>query len=88
MRPYTFLIPATLLLLLFHAAPAFAAAPYFPTTDPARALALDQSKAEAASLLERGEASKAYDLYMRLLRLAPDDDEVNFGLARAATMSL
>ena len=85
MRSYTLLAPATLLLLFLHAAPAFAAAPLASTTDPARALALDQSKAEAASLLERGEAANAYELYMRLLRLAPDDDEVNFGLARAAT---
>jgi len=55
------------------------------TADPARAAALDQGKAEAVTLLEKGEAVKAYELYMRLLRLAPDDDAVNLGLARAAT---
>ena len=73
----------TLLLTLAQTAPAFAAAA--STTDPARALAVDQGKAEAATLLEKGDAGKAYDLYMRLLRLAPDDDAVNLGLARAAT---
>ena len=41
--------------------------------------------AEAAALLEKNEAAKSYDLYMRLLRSAPDDDAVNLGLARAAT---
>ena len=81
MRPYILLFPTTLLLLLLLSAPAFAAS----TTDPARAVALDQSKAEAAAMLEKGEAAKAFELYMRLLRVAPDDDELNFGLARAAT---
>ena len=78
-----------LAVLFFVTAPTFSAAqaPFgsSPTTDPARAVALDQSKAEATGLLEKGEAEKAYDLYIRLLRLAPDDDEVNLGLARAAT---
>jgi len=55
------------------------------TTDPARVGAQEQSKAEAAALLDKGEADKAYELYMRLLRVAPDDDAVNLGLARAAT---
>jgi len=75
------LIPALALLALLLAAPAFAAS----SSDPARVLALDQGKGEAATLLEKGEDVKAYELYMRLLRLAPDDDEVNLGLARAAT---
>ena len=84
----TLLIPAMLFLLLAQAPSALAAAPApstSPTTDPARASALDQSKAEAVRLLEKGEAAKAYALYMRLVRAAPDDDEVNLGLARAAT---
>ena len=81
MRIPALLISAAALLLLLHAAPSPAAT----STDPARLSAVDQSKAEAATLLEKGEAAKAYELYMRLVRTAPDDDEVNLGLARTAT---
>ena len=82
MRAQTFviLVLGSFLLLFAQGVLSFASS----ADDPARALALDQSKAEASSLLEKGEAGKAYDLYMRLLRLAPDDDGVNLGLARAA----
>ena len=65
--------------------PAAGANPVSSGADPARLSALDQGKAEAATLLETGEADRAYALYMRLLRIAPDDDAVNLGLARAAT---
>ena len=71
---------ATLVLSVLMATLACAAA-----DDPARRTALDASKAEAATLLEKGKASEAYDLYMRLVRAEPDDDAVNLGLARAAT---
>jgi tetratricopeptide (TPR) repeat protein len=55
--------------------------------DPARRAAFEQSRAEAASLLEKGDADGAYALFMRLLRLSPGDDAVNLGLARAAGRS-
>ena len=84
MRIHSPLIFAALLLLL-QVAPVFAVVPASSTTtDPARLTAVDQGKAEAVALLEKGEEAKAYELYMRLVRLAPDDDEVNLGLARAA----
>ena len=51
----------------------------------ARLASLDQSKAEAAALLEKGDADGAYELYMRLWREEQDDDAVNLGLARSAT---
>ncbi|MDL2291424.1 tetratricopeptide repeat protein, partial [Desulfovibrio sp. OttesenSCG-928-F20] len=53
-------------------------------TNPARRGAVDQAKAEAATLLGKGKALEAYELYSRLLREAPEDDAVNLGLARAA----
>jgi hypothetical protein len=53
-------------------------------SDPARRAALESAMAEAATLLERGRGSEAYELYMRLLRESPGDDAVEFGLARAA----
>ena len=84
MRKNSLLIQAALLLIILPAVPAFAAAPIASSTDPARLSAQDQGKAEAATLLEKGEANKAYELYMRLVRATPDDDEVNLGLARAA----
>jgi hypothetical protein len=55
--------------------------------DPTRRAAFEQSRAEAASLLERGDAEGAYALFMRLMRLEPGDDAVNLGLARAAGRS-
>jgi len=75
-----FALAATLVLSVLVASTAFAA-----SDDPARRTALDASKAEAATLLEKGKAAEAYDLYMRLVRIKPDDDAVNLGLARAAT---
>ena len=54
---------------------------------PVRRTAVESSKEEAATLLETGKATEAYELYMRLLREVPDDDEVNIGLARAAMQS-
>lgn len=72
-----------LCLCMCIAAPAFAAT----QTDPELAGALGQAKAEARTLLEQKKAQAAYDLYARLLREEPDDDEVNFGLARAATLA-
>jgi hypothetical protein len=68
------------LLCLFAAQAALAA-----SDDPARISARAEVKAEAASLLKKGDASGAYDVYMHLLRESPDDDEINLGLARAAT---
>ncbi|MDR1311279.1 MAG: surface lipoprotein assembly modifier [Burkholderiaceae bacterium] len=73
----------TLLLVIGIAAfslPAFAG-----SDDPARRVAVDSAKAEAATLLKKGDADGAYDLYIRLLREIPGDDAVNLGLARAAT---
>lgn len=53
-------------------------------TSPARRTAVDSAKAEAAALLKQGKNTDAYDLYIRLLRESPEDDEINYGLARAA----
>ena len=52
--------------------------------NPIRQGAVDQGKAEAATLLNQGKAMEAYRLYSRLLRESPEDDEVNLGLARSA----
>jgi tetratricopeptide (TPR) repeat protein len=75
--------------LFFLAAVLFALALPAPARsaggDPARRVVLDSTKAEAAALLEKGDAAGAYDLYMRLLREDADDDAINLGLARAAT---
>ena len=68
------------LCLMGLAAPVFAA-----SDEPARATAVDNAKAEADSLLKKGDAAGAYDLYLRLMREAPDDDSLQLGLARAAT---
>jgi tetratricopeptide (TPR) repeat protein len=74
-----------LIALLPLLLPGAASAAPASTAAPARRVALDSAKAEAAILLEKGDASGAYDLYMRLLREDPDDDAINLGLARAAT---
>jgi hypothetical protein len=75
-----------LMLALFCVSPNPAAsAASAASNDPARRVAADSARAEAATLLEKGDATGAYGLYMRLLREDPDDDAVNLGLARAAT---
>lgn len=51
---------------------------------PALHLALDQSRAQAKTLVNKGRYEEAYQLYMRLLREEPDNDETNYGLALAA----
>lgn len=51
---------------------------------PAYAVALDQIRAEAKTLFNKGEYEKAYHLYMRLLREEPDNDEINYNLALSA----
>jgi tetratricopeptide (TPR) repeat protein len=53
-------------------------------TDPARRTAFESTKIEAAALLERGKATEAYELYMRLLRESSEDDAVRLGLAKAS----
>ncbi len=67
-------------LCLTLALPALAAS----ADTPARRTAVESGKAEAATLLEKGKAEQAYELYMRLVREDPDDDAVNLGLARSA----
>jgi hypothetical protein len=52
--------------------------------DPLRRGAAEQRKAEAASLLQKGDGAGAYDLYRLLAREYPEDDVVLLGLARAA----
>ena len=71
------------LLIALSLSSAFAAS----STSPARRGAVEEGKAEAATLLQQGKFDQAYDLYMRLLREAPDDDAVNLGLARSAARS-
>lgn len=70
---------ALLLLMACLAMPALA-----DETRPALRTAVESAKIEAATLLQKGRAADAYELYMRLLRQAPDDDAVNLGLARSA----
>jgi hypothetical protein len=74
-------------LLIIVAAFALASLPgaaLASASDPARRVALDSAKAQAAELLSRGEADEACSLYLRLQREIPEDDEVILGLARAA----
>jgi tetratricopeptide (TPR) repeat protein len=52
---------------------------------PARAEAAEL--AEAEGLLRAGRPREAYAVYLALLRERPDDDAVNFGLARSALLS-
>lgn len=53
-------------------------------SSPAYRTAIEQSKAEAVSLMKAGKAKEAYELYARLLREEPEDDEIALGMARAA----
>ena len=54
---------------------------------PARRTAVGSAKADAAALMQQGKYASAYEMYMRLLREAPDDDEVNLNLARSSMRS-
>ena len=54
---------------------------------PAQMNVIDSAKANALTLLKAGDFPQAYDAYMRLLREAPDDDDVNMGLAVASFRS-
>ena len=54
---------------------------------PARRTAVGSAKADAAALMQQGKYASAYEMYMRLLREAPDDDEVNLNLARSSMHS-
>ena len=51
---------------------------------PALRTAVGSAKADAAALMQQGKYASAYDMYMRLLREAPDDDEINLNLARSS----
>ena len=73
------LVPLIFLLL---ASPALAA-----DDSPARRTAVGSAKADAAALMQQGKYASAYEMYMRLLREAPDDDEVNLNLARSSMHS-
>ena len=46
--------------------------------------AVDEGKAQAATLLEQGKVMDAYEMYMRLFRANPEDDDITLGLARSA----
>ena len=73
-------ICTTLFLLCAFVAVATAA----PLDSPLVRTAVDQAKTEAATLMSQGKVTEAYELYSRLLREEPDDDEINLGLARSA----
>jgi tetratricopeptide (TPR) repeat protein len=75
------LLPLLAALLLAHATV------MADETDPARRTAVESGKVEAARLLKKGKAAEAYEIYMRLLYVSPDDDEIDFGLAQAAMAS-
>ena len=70
------------LLFLFLASPGMAA-----DDSPARRTAVGSAKADAAALMQQGKYASAYEMYMRLLREAPDDDEINLNLARSSMRS-
>ena len=72
----------TPLLLLLLAIPALAA-----EDSPGLRTAVGSAKADAAALMQQGKYASAYDMYMRLLREAPDDDEINLNLARSSMHS-
>lgn len=77
----------TVLFLAAFAPKSFAASPAATSSNPAVMGAIDQAKAEAATLLEQRKGKEAYELYSRLLREAPDDDAINLGFARAAILA-
>lgn len=70
------------LFLFILAAPATAA-----EDSPGLRTAVGSAKADAATLMQQGKYASAYEMYMRLLREAPDDDEVNLNLARSSMQS-
>ncbi|MDR1658710.1 MAG: tetratricopeptide repeat protein, partial [Desulfovibrio sp.] len=82
MHAHTLRLIAPAIAAVLLCLPCFAAAG--AGNDPARRAAVDSAGAEAATLLEKGDATGAYELYMRLWREAPDDEAVILGLARAA----
>lgn len=69
-------------LLLLAATPVMA-----DEGSPSRRTAVESGKEEAAALLRKGKPAEAYELYMRLLREVPEDNEVAVGLAKAAMHS-
>ncbi len=79
-HPHSLLLWAILFLLLFSWGQGRATAGALPALD----LALDQGRAQAKTFLNKGRYEEAYQLYMRLLREEPDNDETNYGLALAA----
>ena len=70
------------LLLFLWAIPSMAA-----EDSPGLRTAVGSAKADAAALMQQGKYASAYDMYMRLLREAPDDDEINLNLARSSMRS-
>ena len=73
------LVPLCMLLLVSAAIAA--------DDSPALRTAVGSAKADAAALMQQGKYASAYDMYMRLLREAPDDDEINLNLARSSMRS-
>ena len=73
------LVPLCMLLLASAASAA--------EDSPALRTAVGSAKANAAALMQQGKYASAYDMYMRLLREAPDDDEINLNLARSSMRS-
>lgn len=73
------LVPLCMLLLVSTAIAA--------DDSPALRTAVGSAKADAAALMQQGKYASAYDMYMRLLREAPDDDEINLNLARSSMRS-
>ena len=74
-----FITLAALMCLLLSGLPALAQ----PETTFGEGAVAD-SKVQAATLLKDGQAAEAYELYMRLYRANPEDDEIVLGLARSA----
>ncbi|SHN59133.1 surface lipoprotein assembly modifier [Desulfovibrio litoralis] len=48
---------------------------------------IEQTKAQAVTLLQQNKVAEAYELYKRLFRIAPDDEEISLGLARSAGLN-
>ena len=79
MHRYTSIFLTALCALMLCAFPAHA-----DEDNPAVRSAVDQGIIEGGDLLKAGKADEAYELFSRLLREDPENDNINLGLARSA----
>jgi tetratricopeptide (TPR) repeat protein len=80
--------PAAMICALMAVFMLACSAPSLAADDsPGLRTAVGSAKADAAALMQQGKYASAYEMYMRLLRQAPDDDEINLNLARSSMHS-